>query len=297
MQAIKETKIHGNIDFPYASFSGRIPRQFREFPVHYHDFFEIIFIVKGTMKVVIERQEFFPQMSDIVLVPPKTEHGFFQNESDECFYYTILFNIELIDNDEKSATYKKYLVPYKNKAELKEYFIKKGTAFSAKIFPSVTYLIRHRHERYTTNELMIKSKLCELIFYFQEILVEDKIRDIKNSEKLNVTRLKPVLNYIYQNFNRKISVREIADYAGYSESYFMTLFKKTTNLSVVDFINQIRIKRAGQLLCETDLRVSEISMQVDFGNFSYFIRCFKKEFGKSPSAFRKSAEFKALTNI
>ena len=291
IQAIKETKIHGNIDFPYSCFSGRIPQLFKEFPIHYHEMFEIVFIAKGTMKVVLEDTVFFPHKADILFIPPKTEHGYFQHKNEECFYYTILFDMSLIESDENSAIYKKYIAPYKEKARFKEYFIRRGSDFTKHIFPAVLYLIRHRHERYTTNELMVKSKLCELLFQFKKILVEDELQNMKNREHIAITRLKQVFMYIYKNFNRKLSIQEIAQYAGYSECYFMTLFKKTTNLTVVNFINQIRIAKARQLLCDTDFRISEIAMQVGFTNFSYFIRSFKDKYGMSPSQFRKSKEF------
>lgn len=169
--AIRETKIHGSIDFPYACFSGKIPEYFREFPIHWHEYFEIVFIVKGTMNVVIGEKKFSPQKGDIIIIPPKGIHGFFRNNDEHCFYYTILFRMEMLEFEDNSPVYKKYFVPYEKGVYISETWIKRNSDFSNDIFPAVTYLIRHRHERYTTNELMIKSKLYELLFHFNKRLV------------------------------------------------------------------------------------------------------------------------------
>lgn len=173
--AIRETKIHGSIDFPYACFSGRIPEYFRAFPVHWHEYFEIVFIVKGTMKVNINNEFFYPQKGDILIIPPKYIHGFFQEQQFHCFYYTVLFKLEMLEDEINSIIYKKYLLLYEQNQCIKKTWIQRDTVFSNKIFPALTYLIRHRHERYTTNELMVKSKLYELLYCFMEIIDSQSI--------------------------------------------------------------------------------------------------------------------------
>lgn len=104
------------------------------------------------------------------------------------------------------------------------------------------------------------------------------------------TRIKPVFSYIHKNFRKTISISEIAAVAGYSECYFMSMFKKITGYTFVEYLNIIRIENARKLLVESDMSVSEIAWQSGFNNLSYFIRLFKKKFDCSPLKYRNSTK-------
>jgi len=72
-----------------------------------------------------------------------------------------------------------------------------------------------------------------------------------------------------------------------STSTFSRYFKKATSRSVVDYINEIRLRNARQLLVSSNQSVSEIASASGFNNLSYFNRRFVRAYGMSPGAFRK----------
>ena len=82
--------------------------------------------------------------------------------------------------------------------------------------------------------------------------------------------------------NEKFGVSELADEIGMSRSNLLRKIKKINNLSVSQFIRQVRLKNAMELLQENALSVSEISYKVGFGSVSYFIKCFRDHFGFPP---------------
>lgn len=82
--------------------------------------------------------------------------------------------------------------------------------------------------------------------------------------------------------NEKFGVSELADEVGMSRSNLLRKIKKLNNLSVSQFIREVRLKNAMELLQDNVLSVSEISYKVGFSSVSYFIKCFREHYGYPP---------------
>jgi AraC-like DNA-binding protein len=79
----------------------------------------------------------------------------------------------------------------------------------------------------------------------------------------------------------------VADLANMSKEAFCRFFKERTGKTLTEFLSQVRIHHACQLLQETDFSVSQIAYQSGFQNLSYFNRTFKKFRGETPKEFRE----------
>lgn len=93
--------------------------------------------------------------------------------------------------------------------------------------------------------------------------------------------------HIDKNFQRAIRLPDLAKLAGMSTSTFSRYFKKATHRAVVDYINEIRLRNARQLLVSTDRSIAEVASASGFDNLSYFNRRFVRAFAVSPGVFRK----------
>ncbi len=96
-----------------------------------------------------------------------------------------------------------------------------------------------------------------------------------------------VLEYIKNHYMEKITLDELAALEHISKSYLSRKFKERTGLSVISYINRMRIERSRQFLMASSLDVNEIAYQVGFDSPKYFHRVFKELVGKSPASFRK----------
>ena len=101
-----------------------------------------------------------------------------------------------------------------------------------------------------------------------------------------VKNVKQIVNQEYGDQN--LSLNEIADKVKVSSSFLRHLFKSSTNQSLSDYINIVRIEKAKGLLKTTSLSISDISDQIGFINSSYFFTVFKKMNGVTPNEFRRS---------
>lgn len=88
--------------------------------------------------------------------------------------------------------------------------------------------------------------------------------------------------------NEQFGVSELAGKAGMSRSNLLRKIKKLTNVSASQFINQVRLNKAMELLKQNTLNVSEVSYEVGFGSTSYFIKCFREYYGFPPGEVGKT---------
>ncbi|WP_372653547.1 helix-turn-helix domain-containing protein, partial [Draconibacterium sp.] len=77
---------------------------------------------------------------------------------------------------------------------------------------------------------------------------------------------------------------------GVSYSYLYRKLKNIVGTSPTDFVQTFRLKKAAQMLSETELSVSEVAYKVGYNDALYFSKCFKKQFGASPSKFCESVK-------
>ncbi len=100
---------------------------------------------------------------------------------------------------------------------------------------------------------------------------------------------------IEQNIaNEQFGVSGLADAMHMSRSNLLRKVKKETKLSVSQLINQMRLKRAMEMLRKSSLNISEVSHQVGFGSTSYFIKCFREYYGYPPGEVVKRSEIEAI---
>ena len=83
-----------------------------------------------------------------------------------------------------------------------------------------------------------------------------------------------------------LSLSDVADQVGLSSSHFSTTFKQETGKSFVEFLTSVRMDKAKEMLCFTDMKASQISYEVGYKDPHYFSYLFKKTQGCTPSEYR-----------
>jgi len=101
-----------------------------------------------------------------------------------------------------------------------------------------------------------------------------------------VTQIRPAINYIDANFDKLITLAEVARASHLSVSRLAHLFKEQMGITIIDYLTSVRIERAKQLLLATEQNCTEICFEVGYNNQSYFTRTFKSLVGMTPRQFR-----------
>lgn len=102
----------------------------------------------------------------------------------------------------------------------------------------------------------------------------------------SVSLVKKAVAFLSENYDKDISLQEIANTISLSPHYFSRLFKTITGLNFVDYLTEIRISQAKQLLRQTSMMISEVAEKVGYRDASYFTRVFVKTVGTSPREYR-----------
>jgi signal transduction histidine kinase/DNA-binding response OmpR family regulator/ligand-binding sensor domain-containing protein len=148
------------------------------------------------------------------------------------------------------------------------------------------------------DDYMTKPFNCDLLLLRMKKLVETRAKNSNNlidpePKHIQVTSLdekfvESAIKYVEDNMSRPdLSVEELSRHLGMSRVHLYKRLRQVTGKTPVEFIRVLRLKRAAQLLRESQLNVSEIAYQVGFNNPKYFSSYFRDEFGVLPSVYQE----------
>ncbi|MEW6622461.1 MAG: response regulator [Bacillota bacterium] len=106
----------------------------------------------------------------------------------------------------------------------------------------------------------------------------------KINDNLLINQIKEHIN---DNYAKRLTLNDLAEVVHYNPSYISSLFKKHTGHGVIDYITEVRLNKAKQLLLDTSSSMDEIAYLVGLNNNSYFTALFKKKEGMNPSEYRR----------
>jgi AraC-like DNA-binding protein len=152
-------------------------------------------------------------------------------------------------------------------------------------------------------DLFTKSEISELEAYFRELPVfgQDKIDSILNIaimvvkyilfENMLIPKYEPMfdraISFINENLEKDLAIAKISKQTLIRKSSLYKMFHTHLGCTVSEYINSKRIKKASELLINSDMSVAEISEKLGFSTQQYFSKTFKKVMGVSPIQFRK----------
>lgn len=170
-------------------------------------------------------------------------------------------------------------------------------SFFQKIDNGFKVLSHHKSLAESFIKVKDNDKLERFIIFLQilKILTKAKKQPLssytygKNYSADEGKRMQDVMSYTMNHFHEVISLDDIAEVALMTKNAFCKYFKKRTNKTYVQFLNELRVEKASQLLLsQKELSIAEIGFQSGFGNVSNFNRQFKLVKEMTPSSFRKS---------
>jgi len=128
----------------------------------------------------------------------------------------------------------------------------------------------------------------EMVLFFHNKIMQFNEMIEKSKEQKIDNIFTEVKNYISQNMAKDIKLDDVAKIVCLSPSYFSTIFHKTTGTNFIDYLNQMRLNKAKQMIKQTDKSIKEIAIDVGYSNPNYFSRVFKNYIGMTPSEYKET---------
>ncbi len=220
------------------------------FKLHNHSCYEIVFFLEGSGRVVIGDNEYPINANTYCIIAPNTPHI-------ECMegYGEIAF----IGFEQKSGGYK----------------LQEGVYYDRRrVLPLFEGVFDEYKSQSVGFEMATKAYL--------ELLLLDAIRNDTATEN-KCKDLNFIKTYIEQHFDQKIDFASLALLAGYSNDYFRHIFRKRFGVSPQQYMIDIRLRKADEMLRGTNKTCTEIAYCCGFSNSGQMSVMYKKKFGISPN--------------
>ena len=182
-----------------------------------------------------------------------------------------------------------------------EELVKKyGSAYLRIMWIRILNLLLHHYERRGRNaaeiEKMLQNyNLLDWIQSLQEIrqkIIEMVMECVSTESVADAnarSKIQMAIGYIQEHFAENLTVNVLAEHYGMSPNYFSSMFKKEMSRSAVNYITELRINQARELLYHSELSVVDISKKVGYEDSQYFFRVFKKYLGMTPLQYREES--------
>lgn len=265
--------------------------------LHRHEYMQINYVCQGRGIHFINKQEFKIIKGDIFVIPPYVPHYIKSDEDSSIQIFEFEFVPEFVNQNFQSIENVKaffdfaYIEPFL----VEENKVKPRLNLVGKIQIEVENLLNEVLSEYQERKpgflLVIKSLLLKLLV----MVGREFTREIENSESRSVfdrhrDSIFGAIRYLDEHYNENLSVEEVAKKFMLSQSYFSYLFKSITSKTFTEYVNDIRISKAMELLRNTDERVLDICYEVGFRNVNHFNRLFRHKTGVSPLMYRKQQQ-------
>lgn len=230
-------------------------------------------IVSGTVKITIEGRDFFARGKDAVLFYPGCRYSAC-TDSDGCQFIFIFFTLEM-----------------GNGLDLFEDSNVEGILSGESIWrKSVCFQSQFRNLS-ASGQLSLKM-YADFLQYLCPVIEGLKSPDAQHFSRhvrtVGTPAIRLAIDYIGANYLSNPSVSQLASLANLSEKRFISNFKNTVGLSPGQYINQLRMRKAVELIRNTDKKMSEIAGILGYADQYVFSKAFKRTFGESPTDFRNN---------
>jgi AraC-like DNA-binding protein len=256
-----------------------------DFPLHYHDELELNMIVnaKGAQRVIGDHISEIDEI-ELVLVGSNLQHAWFSHKckSKEIREVTIQFHKDLLDERILKRNQLSFIRRMFEQSA-------RGISFSQETATALIDRIVTLNQKHGFDGVLeLLSILHDLsVSRNMQLLSDASFNNIKNFS-YNSRRVEKTMVYLNANFDKPITLSDVAKVANMTQTAFSRFFKTRTGTNFIDSLNDIRLGHASRMLIETTETVSEIAYNCGYNNIANFNRLFKKKKNCTPKEFRES---------
>ncbi len=273
-------------DFTHGRCELRMQYEQEDKVLHCHGFDELVFVLKGSGVHVVDNDEYPLIRGDIFVVRDFQAHMF--DHPNHLVLANVIYEWELFHELEKEFANN---IGFKSLFETepryrKEHKFKARLRLTPQQLDSILPLIKLLDEETKEKRYDYKSAV-EHIFKLILIQVCRFYTETTAPRSIGLVKISSAIDYMEKNFSEEISIDFLAEKTKMAASSFRRIFKQTTGLSPTDFLIQLRIEKAAEMLLQKNVKVTDASLASGFWNSSYFTRKFKKIIGMTPMEYRK----------
>lgn len=233
---------------------------------HEHSFFHYIYVIKGVGNITIDGKIYEFKSKQMYLISPKIRHSFYNTGTSELVTFEMKF--DLLD------------------AHFTDKVMKLPDVIDVRNTPIQSIMKNIHREIHNGAEdckEIITMNMHEIFIHMQRAYDTFKIDDSPDNQKVMLD----VIEYIGANLDKELNLQELADVVSFDKIYFLKKFKKLTGITPMEYIRNVRMEKAKELLVYSDMNITQVAECVGFRSIHHFSNCFSKYTGMTPSKFKK----------
>lgn len=262
-------------------------------PDHIHDCFEVAYISSGMGYHILNGNKSMVSKGDLLFISYNSYHNF-KPITEDFKWINCLFLPELIDpsiinahNAEDVLKLALFTEMFKfDTVKLSDVQLHSAVNEFDSLFSD---MLREYNSMKTGYQTILRYQLFILLIrIFRTASMNEKEQDEALNDNVLVDM---VLSFLKTNsFNENISLETIAKQAYVSPKYFSRLFKKKTGLNLTQFVHNLRVDKACELLKNTDLPINTIMNRVGYKDSKFFYQIFKRTMNVTPGDYRQQMQ-------
>ncbi len=265
--SLYEKKIINDKEFPVQMFKNQINWTGLYCPSHWHEHIELHYVLKGQGTFYCNHRPLHMEEGSLVIINSNELHEGMSLTKD---FEALVIIFEMASFSKEVANF--------------NVIFQSLIAADGNIRRLMEDIYREEVMKQVGYKMAMRGKLFDLITYLLRNYVVESLSDRANIRRIqNLKRLNMVLRYIQENYTEAIKIQTLAEMIHLSEYRFCHLFKESLGQSPLNYINEVRLKKAHHLLEQQDMTVAEVAAAVGFTDYNNFGRLFRKYYGYAPS--------------
>ena len=279
----KENRIVFTSSFPVDVFIRNSSVESCIVPSHWHDFVEVICIIKGSAVYNVNDYCDKIKENEIVLINSGDIHNIKYSPDTDAL--VLQFLPDIIYSSNLGNIESKYILTFINNKYNRNFHL-------TEVVDNYTHihnLLINMYDEYLSKkegyEILIKGFIYQFIGY----LIRDNLLNsyLTDKNEKNLSKLSPLLKYIENHFREDINLNEAAKMLNFNYHYLSKLFKSTTGRNFKEYINFVRICEVERIIITKNANISDAALDMGFANVSSFNRVYKRIRGYKPSVLKK----------
>lgn len=238
--------------------------------VHWHESLEVLRVLDGTAAVRMNEQVLPVKPGRIAVVNSNALHNVVAVGS-YCLYDCLILSSEACWDWGFPVTETVYETQFRD-------------THIDRLFDGISREFRRQEAEYKP---MVVAKCIELMAWLSRSHRSSVGKPTHGDKR--TAHVQKMIRYIQQNYGQALSLEELGEVFGYSRFYLAHSFAEFTGMSIIEYLQQVRMRAACRLLAGEDKTVAEIAEACGYANVSSFSTAFRKKNGLSPSEYRRRA--------
>lgn len=245
---------------------------------HWHDALEIVLLIEGSLQFRIGEKVIDLEPGRCILVSPGIVHSTLAIHPNKAIVFQIpeAMLMEYIPNADRLDF--RLTDPAPTPVLQTKVDLLKDNLYQMQVIEDV---------KPDGGILRFNSLLFEVLFELYHNFAAGVLKEEITSRGKKLEKLKVVLDYINKNYNRRISLTEISDVAGFEPKYFCRFFKENMGITFLEYQNKVRLSRIYDDILTTNDKINAILERHGFTNYKLFRKMFDGQFHTTPTQLRK----------